>query len=252
MIELKQISFQYEKKQILHDLSLHIKKGKITTILGPNGSGKSTLLYVLARLNKPQSGEVTIGCQTIDNMKKKEFAKKVAIVHQKNTAPSDETVLNIVSYGRLPYLKFGYALTKEDDNIINWAMQVTGIEDIAHCKMGSLSGGQAQRVWIAMALAQKTEILLLDEPTTYLDIKYQYEILELMKKLNRELSLTIVVVLHDLSQALSYSDEIIGLKKGKVIFQKTCDSLESSLLEELYDYSLKLIDYQGHKVILNG
>ena len=252
MIQLKQVSFKYEKKEILHQLDLTIKKGKITTILGPNGSGKSTLLHILSRLNKPSSGEVIMNKENILQMKNKDFAKKVAIVHQRNSAPYDQSVETIVSYGRLPYAKFGYSLTKEDYEIIDWALEVTGTKTIAKENMGSLSGGQAQRVWIAMALAQKTDILLLDEPTTYLDIKYQYEILDLICKLNQEFNLTIVVVLHDLNQAIEYSDELIGLKNGKILFQTTKEQLTSNLIEELYDYPLKVAKYENQKLIMKG
>lgn len=252
MIELKQVTFQYDKKEILHNLDLKIKEGKITTILGPNGSGKSTLLHVMARLNKPTSGEILLENESISKMKSKDFAKKLAIVNQKNSAPYDQDVETIVSYGRLPYAKLGYALTKTDYEIIEWAMKVTGLESIAKEKMGSLSGGQAQRVWIAMALAQKTKILLLDEPTTYLDIKYQYEILELVKQLNKNLGLTIILVLHDLNQAIDYSDELIGLKSGNILFQTSKENVNSDLIQELYDYPLEIINYQNQKLVMKG
>lgn len=131
-------------------------------------------------------------------------------------------------------------------------MKVTGLESIAKEKMGSLSGGEAQRVWIAMALAQKIKILLLDEPTTYLDIKYQYEILELVKQLNKELGLTIILVLHDLNQAIDYSDELVGLKSGNILFQTSKENLNSNLIQELYDYPLEIINYQNQKLVMKG
>ncbi len=151
----------------------------------------------------------------------------------------------------MPYEKLGYALTKADYEIIDWAMKVTGLESIAK-KMGSLSGGQAQRVWIAMALAQKIKILLLDEPTTYLDIKYQYEILELVKQLNKKRGLTIILVLHDLNQAIDYSDELVGLKSGNILFQTSKENLNSNLIQELYDYPLEIINYQNQKLVMKG
>lgn len=152
----------------------------------------------------------------------------------------------------MPYEKLGYALTKADYEIIDWAMKVTGLESIAKEKMGSLSGGQAQRVWIAMALAQKIKILLLDEPTTYLDIKYQYEILELVKQLNKKRGLTIILVLHDLNQAIDYSDELVGLKSGNILFQTSKENLNSNLIQELYDYPLEIINYQNQKLVMKG
>ena len=151
----------------------------------------------------------------------------------------------------MPYEKLGYALTKADYEIIDWAMKVTGLESIAK-KMGSLSGGQAQRVWIAMALAQKIKILLLDEPTTYLDIKYQYEILELVKQLNKKRGLTIILVLHDLNQAIDYSDELVGLKSGNILFQTSKENLNSNLIQELYAYPLEIINYQNQKLVMKG
>lgn len=131
-------------------------------------------------------------------------------------------------------------------------MKITGLESIAKEKMGSLSGGQAQRVWIAMALAQKIKILLLDEPTTYLDIKYQYEILELVKQLNKKRGLTIILVLHDLNQAIDYSDELVGLKSGNILFQTSKENLNSNLIQELYDYPLEIINYQNQKLVMKG
>ena len=171
---------------------------------------------------------------------------------KKNSAPYDQDVKAIVSYGRLPYEKLGYALTKADYEIIDWAMKVTGLESIAKEKMDSLSGGKAQRVWIAMALAQKIKILLLDEPTTYLDIKYQYEILELVKQLNKKRGLTIILVLHDLNQAIDYSDELVGLKSGNILFQTSKENLNSNLIQELYDYPLEIINYQNQKLLMKG
>lgn len=131
-------------------------------------------------------------------------------------------------------------------------MKITGLESIAKEKMGSLSGGQAQRVWIAMALAQKIKILLLDEPTTYLDIKYQYEILELVKQLNKKRGLTIILVLHDLNQAIDYSDELVGLKSGNILFQTSKENLNSNLIQELYAYPLEIINYQNQKLVMKG
>lgn len=250
-MRLENVSFSYGEKEIIKDLSIEFKKNKITTIIGPNGSGKSTLMQLLAGLEKPHSGHIYIDDKEIQTYKIKELAKKIAVVHQKNHAPKDVNVETIVGYGRLPYLKFGYTLNKEDYDIIEWAMQITGVEAIRHEMIGNLSGGQSQRVWIAMALAQKTDILLLDEPTTYLDIKYQNEILELVEMLNKKFNMTIVMVLHDINQALSYSHQLIGLKDGKQMFYgEAKDILTSKRLHELYDYPLEIVKYENQTFII--
>lgn len=250
-MRLENISFNYEQKPIIEQLNLTIPKQQITTIIGPNGSGKSTLLHLLANLLKPKSGNIYIEQSNIASIKLKEFAKKVAIVNQRNTVGKDELVKSIVAYGRLPYLKFTHRYTKEDYEIISWAMEVTGISDIQNEKMGNLSGGQSQRVWIAMALAQNTDILLLDEPTTYLDIKYQYELLELISTLNKQYHKTIIMVLHDLNQALHYSDYLIAMKSGKVLFAKsTKEDLNIELFNKLYETPLQWLIQDKTKYLM--
>lgn len=250
-MKLENVSFNYEQKPIIEQLNLTFHKHQITTIIGPNGSGKSTLLHLLANLLKPKSGHIYIENTNITNIKLKEFAKKVAIVNQKNTVGKDELVKSVVAYGRLPYLKFTHRYTNEDYEIISWAMEVTGISDIQNEKMGNLSGGQSQRVWIAMALVQNTDILLLDEPTTYLDIKYQYELLDLISTLNKQYHKTIIMVLHDLNQALHYSDYLIGMKSGKVLFGKsTKEDLNIELFNQLYETPLQWLIQDKTKYLM--
>ncbi len=218
MLRGENISFSYSKdKEFIKDLNINVPKGKITTILGPNGSGKSTLLSILSTYNKPSKGNVYIENTNLNDLKPKEIAKLIATVHQHNESPEDLSVETLISYGRTPHHKRYKSDKNEDEQIINWAIESTNLEDIRDKKVMSLSGGQRQRAFIAMALAQKTEVLLLDEPTTYLDIFHQIEVLELVKKLNEEYNMTIVMVLHDINQAIKYSDNIVVMKNGKII-----------------------------------
>ena len=213
MLRGENISFSYVRdKAFIENLNINIPKGKITTILGPNGSGKSTLLSILSTYNKPSKGDVFIGDKNLKTLKTKEIAKLIATVHQHNESPEDLDVKTLISYGRVPHHKHGSNKKDEDEKIINWAISSTNLDDIKDKKVMSLSGGQRQRAFIAMALAQKTDILLLDEPTTYLDIFHQIEVLDLVKKLNEEYKMTIVMVLHDINQAIKYSDNIVIMK----------------------------------------
>lgn len=218
MLRGENISFSYSRdKEFIKDLNISIPKGKITTILGPNGSGKSTLLSILSTYNKPSKGNVFIQDTNLNNLKSREVAKLIATVHQHNESPEDLSVETLISYGRTPHNKRGKSNREENEEIINWAIKSTNLEDIKDKNVMSLSGGQRQRAFIAMALAQKTDVLLLDEPTTYLDIFHQIEILELVKKLNEEYNMTIIMVLHDINQAIKYSHNIVVMKNGKII-----------------------------------
>ena len=217
MMKVKELSFSYGKNRILNNISLKIPKGRITTILGANGCGKSTLFSLMTKNLVPDRGRIFLQRKNIGGMSLGEFAKRVSIVHQYNTAADDMTVERLVSMGRTPYHKMFSGADGDDEKLINMALEVTNLLEFKEREIGKLSGGQRQRVWIAMALAQNTKLLFLDEPTTYLDIRYQLEILELVKKLNREFGITIVMVLHEINQAIRFSDSIIGLKDGNVL-----------------------------------
>lgn len=236
MIRAKNLYFSYDKsKNFIEKLNVDIEKGKITTILGPNGSGKSTLLSMFAGLNKPTSGEIIIKDKNIKSLKTKELAKRIATVHQQNTVPEDITVRELVSYGRIPYKKYFEGYDKSDEEIVDWAIKRTGLERYKNKSVMSMSGGERQRAFIAMALAQRSEILFLDEPTTYLDIYHQLEILELIRALNQQNSLTVVMVLHDINQAIKYSHNIIVMKSGEVIKSgKSKDVINMRLLNDVY------------------
>lgn len=244
VFSVKNMSFAYDKKVILNNLNFDISANKITTLMGANGCGKSTLLQLISKNLNPQKGLIYISNKNIANVHMKEFAKKVAIVHQYNTAPEDLTVEQLVYYGRTPYDKFGKSKKEKelDDKKVHQAMQITGVLSFKDRPVQSLSGGQKQRVWIAVALAQGTKILLLDEPTTYLDVRYQLQILRLVKNLNRKLGITIVMVLHDINQALAYSDEVIAISpKGTIISKgQTEDIITTEVIQKMYGINLEM------------
>ena len=236
MINANKIAFTYDKKkEFIKDLTFNIEKGKITTILGPNGSGKSTVLSLLCGLNKISDGEIIINDKNINNMKYRDIAKEIATVHQQNTVPDDITVKELIAYGRMPHKKYFQKNVKEDEEIVQWAIERTGLAKLQHKEVMSMSGGERQRVFIAMALAQKSKILFLDEPTTYLDIYHQIEILELVKSINNEYGITVVMVLHDINQAIKYSHNIIVMKNGSLIKSGNAKNImDINLLKEVY------------------
>ena len=217
-MEINQVVVSHDgTKRHLNGVTTAIPKGKITTIIGPNGCGKSTLLSVMSRNNRPLEGQARLENRDLVEYKPKEFAKKFAIVYQQNDIPQDLTVEKLVMFGRMPYSSLLKKKTEEDEEAVTWALSCTNLLDKRENDLSALSGGERQRVWIAMALAQKSEILCLDEPTTYLDIYYQLELLELVKELNDKHHLTIVMVLHDINQAIRYSDHVILMKNGQIV-----------------------------------
>ncbi|GIP07232.1 iron-dicitrate ABC transporter ATP-binding protein [Paenibacillus lautus] len=211
------ISVGYGENLILNRLNVDIPDKRITTIIGPNGCGKSTLLKAVTRIIPYQSGAAILDGEEIAKMNTKLLAKKLAILPQTPEGPGGLTVGELVSYGRYPHQRGFGRLTKQDMDVIDWALEVTGTQDYKYRSVDALSGGQRQRVWIAMALAQETEMIFLDEPTTYLDMAHQLEILELLERLNIEQERTIVMVLHDLNQAARFADYIIAMKDGDII-----------------------------------
>lgn len=250
-MEIRHLNFSYGKKQILNDLSLSFEEGKITTLLGANGSGKTTLFKLCTRNLRPQRGLIMLDNENIFHLKRKDFAKKVAIVHQQNRVTGNITVRELVSYGRTPHLRMMQQAGREDDEAIEWSLEVTNLKEIAHEQVVSLSGGQRQRVWIAMALAQKSEMIFLDEPTTYLDVRYQVELLKLIQALNREFGLTIVMVLHDINQALQYSDHLVGLKNGNLLFYgKPNEVISSESISALYSIPLRTAMFEDKQYVL--
>jgi iron complex transport system ATP-binding protein len=221
------LSIGYGERLIVKSLSIEIPDRKITTIIGPNGCGKSTLLKAITRIISHQSGSILLDGKDISKVNTKILAKQMAILPQTPESASGLTVGELVSYGRFPYQKGFGRLTKKDYEVIDWALEVTGTIDYKFRPVDALSGGQRQRVWIAMALAQETEIIFLDEPTTYLDMAHQLEVLELLQKLNHEQERTIVMVLHDLNQAARFADHIIALKDGEIVKAGNCEEVIS-------------------------
>ncbi|APQ73267.1 ABC transporter ATP-binding protein [Clostridium botulinum] len=216
-IETKNLDIAYEDTLIVKELNMQIPKGKITSIIGANGCGKSTILKSVGRILKPKKGVVHLSGQDISKLSTKEIAKKMAILPQNPIAPSGLTVSELVAYGRFPHQKGFGNLTEEDKRIVKWALAATKLSEFERREVDTLSGGQRQRVWIAMALAQQTDLILLDEPTTYLDLAHQLEVLKLLYELNRNQKCTIVMVLHDLNLAARFSDYIIAIQKGAII-----------------------------------
>lgn len=219
------LSISYGERLIVKKLSVDIPDHKITTIIGSNGCGKSTLLKAITRIIPHHSGSVLLDGKNILKENTKSLAKKMAILPQSPESAGGLTVGELVSYGRFPYQNGFGRLTKKDYEVIDWALEVTGTMEFKYRAVDALSGGQRQRVWIAMALAQETEIIFLDEPTTYLDMAHQLEVLELLQKLNREQKRTIVMVLHDLNHAARFADYIIALKDGEIVKAGGCEKV---------------------------
>ncbi len=216
-IQTENLAISYEDKLVVESLDIQIPKGKITTIIGPNGCGKSTVLKALGRLLKPKGGIVYLNGDDIRRLTTKEVAQKMAILPQSPQAPAGLTVGELVAYGRFPHQRSLGRLSSEDKRIIQWALEVTKLTEHETTAVDKLSGGQRQRVWIAMALAQQTELILLDEPTTYLDLAYQLELLELLHHLNRQQGCTIAMVLHDLNLAARFADYMVAISDGEII-----------------------------------
>ncbi|WP_250657561.1 ABC transporter ATP-binding protein [Alkalimarinus coralli] len=215
------IQLGYAGNIVIDDLSVQIPQQQITALIGPNGCGKSTLLRGLAGLLEPQKGQVALQDKAMSDWSRQALALQIAMLPQKPVAPDGVLVRQLVSYGRFPYQGLLRSASREDQEVVEWAMDKTGISHYADKPVQALSGGEQQRVWIAMAIAQQATILLLDEPTTYLDWGHQLEILELLCQLNREQGLTVVMSLHDLNQAAQYSDNVIAMEQGQLIAQGT-------------------------------
>ena len=245
-IEVKGLWAAYEDLMIIEEMNLKIPKGNITIIIGANGCGKSTLLKVISRILPAKRGEVRIDGMDIRKEKAEHIAKKVAVLPQTPTCPDAVTVRELVSYGRFPYRKAIGGMSRHDIEQVDWALEKTGLTDISGRLVTELSGGQRQRAWIAMTLAQETEMILLDEPTTYLDMAYQLDVLQLLERMNREKQLTIVMVLHDLNEACRFADHIIGLENGKVVCEgKPADVITRENIREIYGIDAKLVMSDG-------
>lgn len=235
VITAQHLNVTLNKTNIIPDLNLDIRKGDITALVGPNGSGKSTLLKSLARLLKPTNGAVYLDGKAIHRMPTTAVARQLAILPQSPSTPEQITVRELVEQGRFPHAGALRMLRPQDHAAIDYAIQQTGIEHLKHRAVDTLSGGERQRAWIALTLAQETSLLLLDEPTTYLDIGYQLEVLELVRELNEKQGKTIVIVLHDLNQAARYAHRMLALCNGNIIADGTPrEVLTPHLLENAF------------------
>lgn len=241
------ITVEYGKKTVLRDLSLEVPRGKIVTLIGQNGCGKSSLLKTISRAVTQKSGRVVYDGKPIGAYPPKKLAQKIAYLAQVHTSPPDIDVRTLVSYGRYPYTVFGRGMTKADAAIIDRALAMTGLTELQNQTLATLSGGERQRAWIAMNVAQEPEILILDEPTTYLDIGYQVEVLELVRQLNRTLGITILMVLHDLNLAARYSDLLFAIRDGGLYAAGTPDEmLTTEHLRDIFGIDAKIIRDEEH------
>lgn len=236
ILELQDVTTGYEKQLVLENFNMTIPRGQITSIVGPNGCGKTTLLHTLSRVLKAKYGAVLMNGKDIFTMNTKDVAKRLSLLPQASNAPDGLTVHELISYGRHPHKSPFEGLNQQDRDNIDWAVDVTGIKTFTDRPVSGLSGGQKQRVWLAMALAQNTEIILLDEPTTYLDMKFQMEILNLLKELNETADRTIVMVLHDINHASKFSDHMIAMKEGRIMKLGTPEAvMTENVLEEIFE-----------------
>ena len=237
------LTLGYGKKIIARDLTVAIPDGHFTAIIGPNGCGKSTLLRTLSRLMTPVEGSVFLDGEQIQRFASKEVARRIGLLAQNATTPGDITVQELVSRGRYQHQPLFTRWRKEDDEAVNRAMRATGITDLAQQSVDTLSGGQRQRAWIAMVLAQETSIMLLDEPTTWLDISHQIDLLELLSELNRTQGYTLAAVLHDLNQACRYATHLIALRDGEIVAQGTPKEIVTpELIARIYGMRCMIID----------
>ena len=239
----EQLTLAYGKKTIAENLNVTIPDGHFTAIIGPNGCGKSTLLRTLSRLMTPTHGHVFLDGEHIQHYASKEVARRIGLLAQNATTPGDITVQELVARGRYPHQPLFTRWREEDERAVANAMQATGVTNLASQSVDTLSGGQRQRVWIAMVLAQETAIMLLDEPTTWLDISHQIDLLELLSELNRQQGYTLAAVLHDLNQACRYATHLIALKEGKIVAEGAPGEIVTTeLIEQVYGLKCLIIE----------
>lgn len=243
IFEAEQLVAGYENKTVIHGVDLVIPSNKISVIIGSNGCGKSTLLKTLARLIKPTSGKITLDGKPIGKIPSKQLARVVGMLPQSPIVPEGISVTDLVGRGRFPHQSLLSGWSKKDYKAVSEAMTTMDIIEFANHNIDELSGGQRQRVWIAMALAQQTDILFLDEPTTFLDITYQIEILDLLTDLNRKYGTTIVMVLHDINLSARYADHIFALNKGKIVSEgEPAEVITTTMVKDIFGLDCTVIE----------
>lgn len=243
ILEIRGAELGYRDCRVMDDLSVTLPEGRITAIIGPNGSGKSTILHALGRILRPRRGTVLLDGRSIHEHPTREVARILALLPQDPRAPEGLTVRELVSFGRFPYRDWFDAEAPEDGRYVWEAIEAVGLEDLADRQVSTLSGGQRQRAWIAMALAQQTELILLDEPTTFLDLGHQLEVLDLLQRLNRQQAKTIVMALHDLNLAARYADFIIVVADGGILAAGHPDSvITPEVLQQAFGIEVEVIE----------
>ena len=239
----RNLDLAYDQRHVIADLDVEIAPGKFTVIVGPNACGKSTLLRALARLMTPTKGTVLLDGGNIAKLKTKQIAKRLGLLPQTSIAPDGITVAELVARGRHPHQSFLKQWTEQDEVAVLTALRATNTEELSSRQVDELSGGQRQRVWVAMVLAQETPLMLLDEPTTFLDLAFQIDLLDLFAQLNHEHGHTLVAVLHDLNQACRYADEIIAMKNGAIVAQGApAQIITTELVHQVFGIECTVID----------
>ena len=254
ILRADQVETSYDNHTVFKNLSLNIKEGSITTIIGPNGCGKSTLLKTMGRILKQKSGTVYLQGQNLNMLPTKSIAKQLSLLPQNPIAPDELSVEELISYGRYPHRKNLNKLTSEDKETIEWAMEITKTYSFRARNLGTLSGGQKQKVWLAMALAQNTEVLLLDEPTTYLDMAHQLDVLKIVEELNEKHHCTVIMVLHDINHAARFSHEIVAMKAGSIIAKGTpLEIITKNILKTVFQINARvMVDPQNGAPVCFG
>lgn len=247
MIEIKNINKSYGNKKVVDNVSFNIEEGKITSFIGPNGAGKSTVLSIISRLLDADSGEVYIDGKEIKEWNSKELSKKLSILKQSNNLNIRLTIRELVSFGRFPYCEG--KLKKEDEKIVDNALEYMKLTDIQNKYLDELSGGQKQRAYIAMIVAQNTDYILLDEPLNNLDMKHSAEMMRMLRKMVNDLGKTIIIVIHDINFASCYSDNIVALKDGKLVNNTTTEEMiTEDNLSNLYDMNFNIREVNNQKI----
>jgi iron complex transport system ATP-binding protein len=241
-LHAEHLQLAYDQRVVVNELDVTIPDGSLTVIVGPNACGKSTLLRALARMLKPRSGAVYLDGGLVSALPSKEVARRLGLLPQSPTAPDGITVADLVSRGRYPHQKLLRQWSREDERVVSESMAATGVSDLALRLVDELSGGQRQRVWLAMALAQQTPILLLDEPTTFLDIAHQLEVLDLCAELHEHENRTLVAVLHDLNHACRYATHLIALRAGKIVAEGAPGEIVTAeLVEDVFGLACQVV-----------